>query len=203
MNSDLRARANPLARTVWLCGLAAALVLSSTASAAAGGRHHGTFRYHERISGGAAPSSFDYNQDGLGGHYVVFAGSSNLGPVHGVMMVEYDLPNAGPDAACPDAMLRVPIVVSAGNRALTRTGAQLFMHDDADSGLFCLDPTTGAFTMSLEGAFTGGIGRLAGATGTYEYEGSGQVLLQDNFGAGSPFGGFVLETRGEFTLPSR
>ena len=158
--------------------------------------------YQELISGTAAPSSFDINGDGvLKGHYVTFAGRSNLGPVHGALMVEYDFPNIGPDPAqCPAAgTLRLPILVSVSTRALTGTEDQVFLRDDTDSAVFCLNPATGAFTMSLNGAFIGGMGRFVGATGTYEYTGSGAVLVQD--AVGHPFGGFVVETEGAIVLP--
>ncbi len=174
----------------------AAIVMSSGAAGRASERH---LAYRELISGSAAPSSFDINDDDVNAHYVTFAGLSNFGPVHGGILVEYDFLRVGPDPACPTGTLRLPIVVSSGNRALTGTHGQLFMRDDAASGLFCLDLTTGAFTMSLKGTFIGGMGRFAGATGTYEYKGSGNVLLVDS--AGMPFGGFVLETSGRLTLP--
>jgi hypothetical protein len=174
----------------------AMLALSSGAGALGKGR---TYLYQEIISGAAAPSSFDANGDGIKGHHVTFAGQSTLGPVHGALLVEYDFPSIGPDPACPAGTLKLPILVSASNRAVTGTESQLFMRDDAASALFCLDTATGAFTMSLKGVFAGGMGRLAGASGAYEYKGSGNVLLQDATGA--PFGGFVLETKGKLTLP--
>ncbi len=182
-------------RIKWVSSFAVVFVLLGSAKA-----QEMNHQYRERISGSAAPSSFDINGDGVfKGHYVTFAGESTVGPVHGAIMVEYDLPNLGPDPACPAGTLKLPILVSAGNRALTGTQGQVFMRDDAASALFCLDPNTGAFTMSLKGAFIGGMGRFAGATGTYEYKGSGNVLLADR--SGLPFGGFVLKTQGKLILP--
>jgi hypothetical protein len=180
----------------FLISSVAILALSSGAGAHQRSR---SLAYHELISGAAAPSSFDANGDGIKGHYVTFSGHSTLGPVHGALLVEYDFTNLGPDPACPAGTLKLPILVSAGNRAVTGTESQLFMRDDTSSALFCLDTSTGAFTMALKGVFAGGMGRLAGATGAYEYKGSGNVLLQD--ATGSPFGGFVLETKGRLTVP--
>ena len=168
--------------------------------------------YGERISGAAAPSSFDGNGDGIPAHYVTFAGWSTMGMVNGALLVEYDFPNIAPDAACAGGTLRVPILASAGNRALTiralgLEGGQLFMRDNHEAALFCLDPATGAFTMSFQGSFEGGLGVLEGASGEYSYEGRGQVLLQDfadeSDPVALPFGGFTLETTGTITLPSR
>jgi hypothetical protein len=82
---------------------------------------------------------------------------------------------------------------------MTLVDGQLFLNDDAASIVFCINPATGAFTMSVKGMFVGGLGKLAGAKGTYEYKGAGQVLLTDKFGM--PFGGFEVETDGKFVLP--
>ena len=172
--------------------LAAVFVISASAQAE-------ERKYQDQISGTGAPSSFDFNGDGVKGLYVTYVGKSNLGLVHGGSLVEYDFPALAPNAACPVGMFKLPIIASAGNRALTATDGQLFLRDDAAGSLFCLNPTTGAFTMSIKGIFTGGMGRFAGATGTYEYKGSGNVLLSDK--AGMPFGGFVLETEGKISLP--
>jgi hypothetical protein len=203
MTKKLSWRTNVTTWRMLTWSVAAGLVLSG-ASATAGGRHSGERHYHYRdlISGTAAPSSFDFNGDSVPGHSVTFAGQSSLGPVHGALMVEYDFISVGPDPECPaDKPVKLPVVVSAGTRALTGTDGQIFMRDDETSALYCLDPfVTGAFTMSVKGTVTGGMGRFAGATGTYEYTGSGQVLLQDN--SMLPFGGFVLETRGSFTVPA-
>jgi hypothetical protein len=188
-----------IAPKMWIAGLAAVVVLSSGGNAQAKERKH---PYRELISGSAAPSSFDFNGDGVRGHYVTFTGRSNLGPVHGGILVEYDF--AGglvPDPACPAGTLKLQILASAGNRALTGTGEMILMEDDAASALFCLNPGTGEFTMSLKGMITGGLGRFTGATGAYAYKGSGKVQLQDS--TGMPFGGFVLETEGTIVLPKR
>ena len=160
--------------------------------------------YRERISGSAAPSAFDVNGDGSPAHSVTFAGWSTLGLVNGGFLVEYDFGSLAPDAACPGTTLKVPILASASNRALTvralgLPAGQVFLRDDHANALFCLNPATGSFTMSVEGQFAGGIGILEGATGEYSYEGSGQVLLQDV--AGLPFGGFTIETIGTIILP--
>jgi hypothetical protein len=194
MRTHLSSRKHML-RRMQLSSLAVLLV-SSVAHGHAGPRTH---TYRELISGSAAPSGFDVNGDGVKGHSVTFAGLSIFGPVNGGILVEYDFANLRPDSACPAGTLRLPILASAGNRALTGTHGQLFMRDDAATGLVCLNLATGAFTMSLKGEFIGGMGRFAGATGTYEYKGSGTVLLLDN--AGMPFGGFTLETVGRVTLP--
>lgn len=188
--------------------LAAVILLSSVGDAKAQQRE---LKYRERISGTAAPSSFDINGDGIPAHYVTFAGWSTLGLVNGGLLVEYDFPNLGPDPACSGGTLRLPILASASNRALTvralaLPGGQVFMRDDASTALFCLDPGTGSFTMSLQGNFIGGMGMLEGASGDYAYQGSGQVLLQDFVGEGDPvplpFGGFTLETEGMLVLPT-
>lgn len=186
-------------------GLAGCLVLHGANVSAGGGHPDRHLRYYELISGSAAPSSFDSNGDKVPGHYVTFAGQSSLGRVHGALLVEYDFLSAAPDPVCPaEKPIKVPVVVSSGNRALTGTDGQIFMQDDPATALVCLDPNPpplgGAFIMSLQGKVIGGMGRFAGATGTYEYTGSGQVLLQDSVGL--PFGGFVIETRGRITVPA-
>jgi hypothetical protein len=155
--------------------------------------------YVETISGSGAPSSFDADGDGMKGQYITFSGLSNFGPVHGGYLIEYDFLRAAPDAACPIGELKLPVVVSSSNRAMLLQDGQLFMHDHALSALYCFNPGTGAFTMSVTGDFVGGLGRFANATGSYEYKGSGRVLLWDS--AGMPFGGFTLRTKGKIVLP--
>ena len=155
--------------------------------------------YRDSISGAAAPSSFDHNGDGVYAHHVTFSGLSNIGPVHGAFLVEYDFLATEPNPACPAGQVKVPILVSASTRATQMQEGQLLLRDDAAGALFCLNPATGAFTMELKGNFVGGLGRFAGATGTYEYKGSGQVLLQDH--KGMPFGGFTVKTEGKLILP--
>ena len=154
--------------------------------------------YHDSISGTAAPSSFDFNGDGVKAHYVTFSGLSNFGPVHGGYLVEYDFLNVAPNPACPAGKVKIPIFVSSSTRAMLLQDGQIFLRDDVTSALFCLDPATGSFTMSLKGNFIGGMGRFAGATGSYEYKGSGNVLLTDKYGM--PFGGFALKTEGKLIL---
>ncbi len=56
-----------------------------------------------------------------------------------------------------------------------------------------------AITMVVTGDFVGGLGKFEGATGRYEYKGSGRLLAFDR--TGLPFGGFELRTRGKVTLP--
>ena len=164
-----------------------------------GSAQAGERRYRDEISGTGAPSSFDFNGDGVNALYITFSGLSSLGPVHGGFVVDYDFPNLGPDPSCTGGTLKLPILASSSNRALT-LGGQLFLQDDIANSLFCLNPATGAFKMSLKGAFTGGLGRFKGATGTYEYEGEGNVLLVDT--NGMPFGGFVVKTKGKLMLPN-
>ena len=189
--------------------LIAAILLFSIGSASAQQRE---IQYRERISGTAAPSSFDVNGDGVPAHYATFAGWSTLGMVNGGLLVEYDFLNLAPDAACPAGTLKVPILASVSNRALTvralaLAGGQVFMRDDASTALVCLDPATGAFTMTLEGVFEGGLGLFEGASGDYSYEGSGRVLIQDftddEDPVPLPFGGFTQETEGAIILPAR
>jgi hypothetical protein len=156
-------------------------------------------RYSDQVSGTGAPSSFDANGDGVNGLYVTFAGRSNFGPVHGGIMVDYNFRAAAPHFSCPVGTVKLPVVASAGTRAITYTDGQLFMRDDAANALFCLNLVTGAFTMSIKGTVTGGLGRFAGAKGSYEYKGVGNVLLNDH--TGMPFGGFVVETEGKITVP--
>lgn len=168
------------------------------------------FSYRDRVSGTAAPSGFDVNNDGVPAHYVTFAGWSTVGMVNGGFLVEYDFLNLQPDVRCPDAMIRAPILASASNRAvtiraLTLEGGQFFMQDDAETALFCLNPSTGAVYMSIQGRFAGGLGVFEGATGEYSYEGDGQVLVQegvtDEDPVPLPFGAFTLETRGTINVP--
>lgn len=191
---------NLLIRKPAACGLALCL-LAFTAQADAQKRE---IQYRDRISGAAAPAAFDASGDGVPGHYVTFDGWSTLGIVNGALLVEYDFPNLAPDLACPAGTLRVPILASAGNRALTvralgLEGGQILMRDSHEEALFCLDPAKGSFTMSLTGVIVGGFGIFEGASGEYSYEGHGQVLLQDTNML--PFGGFTLETRGVIVLP--
>lgn len=155
--------------------------------------------YWDEISGTAVPSSFDFNGDGVKAHYVTFSGLSTLGPVHGGFLVEYDFQSVAPHPDCPPTTVLLPIIVSASNRAVTLPHGQIYLRDDATSARFCLHPDTGAFTMSLKGVFTGGMGKYAGASGTYQYKGSGNVLLLDK--SGMPFGGFTLRTEGKLIIP--
>jgi hypothetical protein len=185
------------------CGLILAALSVLTAGGNANAQRH-EIRYQDRFSGAAALSSFDGNGDGVPGYYVTFDGWSTLGLINGAIMVEYDFANIAPDANCPTGMVRLPILVSAGNRALTvralaLEAGQVFMRDDTESSFFCLNAETGAVWMSIKGKFEGGLGVLEGATGDYVYEGSAQVLLQD--AAGLPFGVFTLETKGTMNLP--
>lgn len=190
-------------RGAFALGLAALLLL---AAARSGYGQQREIRYRDRISGAAAPAAFDVSGDGLPAHYVTFDGWSTLGMVNGALLVEYDFPNLAPDLACPAGTLKLPILASAGNRALTvralgLEGGQLLMRDKHEEALLCLDPAKGSFTMSLSGVIEGGLGIFEGATGEYSYEGHGQVLIQDTNML--PFGGFTLETEGTIVLPRR
>lgn len=185
-----------------LCTVALGLGLLSTAQAQE--RHYG-----DSISGSGAPSSFEVEVDNgptdpnavLRAHYITFSGLSNFGPVHGGYLIAYDLAKAVPDpAACPGSqVLRLPVVVSTSNRAMLLQDGQLFMRDHAASALYCLDLAKSEFTMVVTGDFVGGLGKFEGATGRYEYKGSGRLLAFDR--TGLPFGGFELRTRGKVTLP--
>jgi hypothetical protein len=177
-----------------VCSSTVALCLVLMSDAQAQERH-----YVETISGSGAPSSFDYDGDGVKGHYITFSGLTNFGRVHGGYLIEYDFLGAAPDAACPTGEVKLPVVVSSSNRAMLLQDGQIFMRDHAPSALYCLNPITGAFTMSVKGEFIGGLGTFAGATGSYAYKGSGRVLLQDS--TGMPFGGFTLTTKGKIVLP--
>ena len=156
-------------------------------------------RYRDQIMGTASPSAFDTNGDGAPAHYVTFSGTSNYGPVHGAFLVEYDFLKVAPHADCAAGTVKIPIVVSASTRAMTVQDSQLFLRDESESARFCLNPEKGSFTMSLKGSFAGGTGRFQGATGSYEYRGTGQVLVMDK--AGLPFGGFAVTTEGVIRLP--
>ena len=197
----LQLSAFPAARAATVI-LAAIFVLLSGASASAQERE---IVYRDRVSGVAAPTAFDINGDGVPGHYITYDGWSTLGIVNGGLLVEYDFAaTPAPDPGCPPNMVRIPILASAGNRALTvrglgTPGGQVYVRDDHESGLFCVDPTTGAVWMSLKGTFEGGLGILEGASGEYSYEGVGRVMLLDS--SMLPFGAFTLETSGTMVLP--
>jgi hypothetical protein len=166
---------------------------------ALGGAQAEDKKFTDQISGTGAPSSFDSNGDSVPGLYVTFAGRSSIGPVHGGILVEYDFLRAGPHPSCPMGTIKLPVIVSAGNRSVTMTDGQVFLRDDAASALYCLNPSTGVFNMTVKGSFVGGMGRYAGATGSYQYKGTGTILLTDS--KGMPFGAFVAETEGRINLP--
>jgi len=79
-----------------------------------------------------------------------------------------------------------------------RDGSQLFTQDTEGSG--CLNPQTGEFNFGRPGSFTGGTGRYAGATGTWEIQNfDSSILVSDP--QGHAFRHFTFDLIGTFTLP--
>jgi hypothetical protein len=68
----------------------------------------------------------------------------------------------------------------------------------------CLNPTTGRFRGRDRGTITGGTGKFAGATGSFEDTFRGSIRLFDpDPAANQAFGDFTGEFSGTLTLPDR
>jgi hypothetical protein len=152
--------------------------------------------YKDRVSGTAAPTLFNASA-GAPASAGTLDGQSNRGEVSGGFILELGAPALDP--ACPATdPIKIPLVAASGARGFRSSGDQVFLQDDPADSFYCLNPATGAFNIHTEGNFIGGTGKFAGASGEYEVNGTGQILLSDSVGLS--FVAFTFETKGKITV---
>ena len=127
-------------------------------------------------SGSGVDGDIDTNGDGTPAGVFTGIGNSNLGRF--VFTGEGEgLPTPVPNVHCPAGTLEFPLLQNTNVFFFQATGEQLiFTYTPGTTG--CYDPTTFTFTYHFPGTFSGGTGRFAHATGTFEDDGSHEGAYQ-------------------------
>ena len=132
----------------------------------------------------------DTNGDGLTAS--VFTGIQNTTLGRYVFQFESEpLPPLATNVTCPAGTLEFPVLQGHVVSTKETTGEQLFM--TMTSGTVCFDLTTLTLTFQGQGTFDGGTGRFVNATGPFEDNGTGAVLVSD------PQGHFLANSTGTIT----
>jgi len=120
----------------------------------------------------------DTNSDGMRS----FVGTSqqevkDLGPFISEETGEF-LPPLPAPVTCSKNRLEFPLLYNQGVATQESSGDQLSYA--FTSGVLCVNPNTGAFTVEGEALFTGGTGQFAGASGAFTGKSKGQFSLDDS-----------------------
>src|SRR5262245_46385800 len=169
--------------------IAMALLLAGGLGRAQAKDHHFTSSY----SGSGVDGDIDTNNDGIPAAVFTGIGKSNFGRF--VFTGEGESgPQVVPNTTCPAGTLEFPVVQNTNVFFFQATGEQLiFTYTPGTTG--CYDPTTNTFTYHFPGTFSGGTGRFAHATGTFEDDGSSTFPVGDAKGhTYSTFSGTVTGT---------
>jgi hypothetical protein len=121
--------------------------------------------------------AIDTNGDGITAN--VFTGIFNTTLGRFLSQAESEaLPPLKTNVTCPAGTLEIPILQAHTVLTHERTTEQLFL--TATSGTACLDLTTlTTLTFQGQGTFDGGTGRFVNATGTWETNATGTILVID------------------------
>lgn len=153
-------------------GLAIALGLSDVARNVTAGEQQlsGSF------GGSSVSTALDTNGDGMTAVLSIGQGKTSLGSTTFQTVGESAarLPAA---STCPSGNQEFPLLMAYGVVQFEDSGDLLFTHWSA--GVTCFDPTTTIFTTRAKGAFEGGTGRYAKATGSFETTTTGKPLVAD------------------------
>lgn len=117
----------------------------------------------------------DVNEDGVGAFFCPFEQGSTFGPLNGEVVLEYaPLAEA---VSCPAGNLELTLVAGSGFKRHQGSGDLIFLQ--YTSGTNCVDPVTGIADLAQMADITGGTGRFANATGSFEETSEGTILLAD------------------------
>jgi len=147
----------------WTIGLAVGVGIALASGRAAAGH----FPFKGSLSATSITTEMDINQDGVKNGLFLGGAKSTLGPstVQGPAG-EFVLSRS---VTCPSGYVGLTETPGTGGLVFRfdSTGDLLFEKDT--SSTLCFDPVTGLFFGSGAGDITGGTGRFAGATGSFEY----------------------------------
>ena len=89
---------------------------------------------------------------------------------------------------CPAGTLEFQLQQSHGVVTEEKTSAQIFYEVGTNGATECFNPLTLTFSFTTHGTITGGTGQFAGASGTFDSQGTGKFLVTGM--KGGIFGGF-------------
>ena len=131
------------------------------------------------FSGSFSSLGFDFNQDGQKASLNLVTGSSTLGPFTAQGQSEYALPPPAP-VSCPSDTVEFQLMGGNSVQTFTLTGDQLLSF--SSSGTLCANFVAGTFTFQLTDNYFGGTGRLTGASGSTQANGTGLFHVCDPAG---------------------
>lgn len=162
-------------------------------------------QYRERSAGTLSDSNLDTDGDGSTATQLELSGKSRFGRFLGQSRVEYGPNPLAPPNQCPqvdrdgnpELQLEFEFVAGFGVKTFDR-GDQLIQLPT--SSLLCVNPANGVGFFQNTGIFVGGTGRFAGASGSFETEGTISTLLLN--ADGTPGFGIVnFSLEGPIKLP--
>jgi hypothetical protein len=153
-------------------GLALALLLAGGLGRAEAKSRHFVSDY----AGTGVNGVIDTNGDGRTAGVITGIANTTLGRFLFQSVVEF-LPRLATNVTCPAGMAEIPLLQIHAVLTQQSTGEQLFL--TYTSGTQCFDPTTFTVTAHVQGTFSGGTGRFVHATGPFEDNGTGAVLVFD------------------------
>jgi len=110
---------------------------------------------------------------------------------------EFRAPLPAP-VTCPADTLEFPLQQLRAVRTEEKSGDQLFFEVATNDGTFCLKPADFTFSATWQGTITGGTGRFAGASGSFELQATGKYLVtrekEGIFGGFGQFSAITTET---------
>lgn len=130
------------------------------------------------FAGSGVNGVIDTNNDGHTGSVVTGIANTTLGRF--VFQGESESLPPGARMTCPAGTAEISLVQAHAVLTKEKTGEQLFL--TFTSGTQCFDPTTLTFTFHGQGTFNGGTGRFVDATGTFEEDETGGILVLDAHG---------------------
>jgi hypothetical protein len=140
---------------------------------------------------------FSYD-DAAYGYSITYKGSDTFGAFTGQCVAEFVA-----DGTCtaPDktAGTEFDIVAADCAQMYANPTVQLFSHFAAQTGVECASDTTGSYTETSDGTFTGGTGRLAGTTGNFTSVQNGTALTTPSGPQLGAFGAGTFTITGTYT----
>lgn len=159
-----------------------------------------TKKLKESFAGTFISTRIDFDNDGALAGWSTAVVDGSLGKRTNQGVVERKFVAA--PGACAAGQIEFGLVAGQAVGTFLKTRDQLF--SQITSSTYCFDPATGEFSGHDTAIITGGTGEFEGATGSFEQNYTGSILLGDFDPASNQvFGPFRGEALGTINLPKK
>jgi hypothetical protein len=183
-----------------IMGIALVLLLAGTAGSDGARPKNVSCAFSATFDEGTE-THIDTNNDGISASLLQGIANCNIGRLFFREAYEFNAALPAP-VTCPAGTVEFHLQQDHGVDIDEKTSDQLFYAFGPNGGISCVNFATLTFTFTSHGTYTGGTGQFAGATGSFDTQGSGSFLVVGSKGGvDGDFGQLSGTLTGTLTLP--